>query len=300
MSADRGFDLTVVVCTRNRPEHLRRVIDALDLQEWQDFRVVIIDQSDSDMSEIVRSSDRVTIVRDDHRGLSRARNLAIQCTATPWLAFVDDDCVPEPTWAREVARALLAHPEVEFVSGYVGADDDDGGDDDDHVPVSGSSAAEERILSGRWVRPWLIGLGVCMIVRRTAVERLGGWDERLGAGTADFPAAEDVDFNYRLLRSGGVAYVAPSIRSSHTQWRNADELVDLFGGYMRSWSAFAMKHLRTGDLTGGLWLWSLGVLDASRMLASALRRRSRVRLRLARAKLRGLVRGTVSGLRYPW
>ncbi len=125
-------------------------------------------------------------------------------------------------------------------------------------------------------------------------------DERLGAGAPDFPSSEDMDFNYRFLRAGGVAFVTPRIRVHHEQWRAGGELASHFRGYAQGWSGFAMKHLRHGDVLGGVWLWSLGVLDAARMLASALRRRSTFRLRAAGFKFEGLAKGTAKGLVYPW
>jgi len=61
-----------------------------------------------------------------------------------------------------------------------------------------------------------------------------------------------------------------------------------------------MKHLRGGDVLGGLWLWSIGVVDALDMVASAAGRRSGLRGRIALSKLRGLVEGTAIGLTRRW
>jgi GT2 family glycosyltransferase len=139
-----------------------------------------------------------------------------------------------------------------------------------------------------------------MAVRRDVAGRLGGWDERLGAGTPEFPAAEDMDFNYRLLRAGEAALVTPRMRAHHDQWRTHDETVRLYEGYARSWAAFAMKHVRTGDRRGGLWLWSIGVRSQTRMWASAVRHRSRLRARVGAAQTRGLLGGTLRGLARAW
>jgi hypothetical protein len=90
------------------------------------------------------------------------------------------------------------------------------------------------------------------------------------------------------------------VRAHHAQWRAPDEVVALFAGYMASWAGFAVKHMRSGDRLAGAWLWSYGLRDAARMLASAARHRSPLRLRIARAKLIGLVRGTRDGFRTSW
>jgi GT2 family glycosyltransferase len=289
----------VVVCTRNRPGLLAQTLDALGAQSRPDFPIVVVDQSDSadPALELRATSDRrVTVVPDGGRGLSRARNIGSRRTDSDWVVFVDDDCVPEPEWAERLAEALVAHPEAEIVSGHVEGTASDG----DYVPVSAFPIARPSLRRGRFRHPGHIGFGVCMAVRRSAIERLGGWDERLGPGQAEFPAADDMDFNYRLLRSGGVAYLTPAVRARHEQWRSPADLETLYRGYLRAWAGFAMKHLRSGDPLGGLWLWTIGVVDFLDMLESALRRRSRRRLRLAAAKLRGLVEGTLRGLRARW
>jgi GT2 family glycosyltransferase len=213
------------------------------------------------------------------------------------VAYLDDDCLPEPSWAAELARALAHRPEASIVSGHVGEREPPDGD---YLRVSVFEVEREQMREGRWIRPWEVGLGVCMAIRRHALVELGGFDERLGAGAPEFPAAEDMDFNYRLLRSGGSAYATPLARALHDQWRAPGDLGPLYRGYMEGWSGFAMKHLRGGDVAGGLWLWWAGAIDALRMLASSLRRRSGLRFAVACWKLRGLAGGTVKGLRADW
>ncbi len=290
----------VIVCTRNRSQHLHPTLDALARLEGEDFRVVVVDQSDEPDEALARraeASDRLSVIRDAGRGLSRARNLGWPALDTEWVVFVDDDCLLAPDWASELSAFLAAHPDASFVSGPVL---EHNLPEDDYLVVTTFAVDEERRRAGRWVYPWKIGFGVCMAVRRSAIERLGGWDERLGAGVPDFPAAEDMDFNYRLLRAGGVAYATPGPRARHEQWRTAADLPPLFYGYALSWAGFAMKHLRSGDVLGGVWLWADGVRDVVKMFASSLRRRSRLRFAVAWAKLRGLVTGTARGLTRSW
>jgi GT2 family glycosyltransferase len=289
----------VAICTLKRPEQLKRTLDALVAQDlW--FPVLVVDQSpdeDVALSERAAAWPQLTVVRDPGRGLSRARNLAWRELQAEWLAFVDDDCLVEPGWASALAEEIERHPEVSFISGDVSAHDPPDGD---YVPVTIHRVLEPRLLRGARLRPWAIGFGVCMAVRRSAIERLGGWDERLGPGCPRFPAADDMDFNYRLLRSGASAYLTPRLRARHEQWRGSDDLPALYEGYMIAWAGFSMKQLRTGDVAAGLRLWSYGWLDVARMFASSICRRSPWRARLSARKLRGVLKGTLRGLREPW
>jgi len=292
----------VVVCTRDRPAHLATTIAALDAQSWKDFEVLVVDQSrppNPVLADRAADDPRLRVICDTGVGLSRSRNLACRQAATDWLVYLDDDCRPEPGWAAALQEALSRAGDVDMVTGAVGGAGPPA--TGDYLEVTTYAVVDEAVISGRWTPPWKVGLGVCMAVRRSSVERLGGWDERLGVGSeGPFGAAEDVDLNYRLLRSGGKAMVTPTVRVWHEQWRAATELAPLYERYMAGWCGFAMKHLRGGDIAGGLWLWGLGLTDALRMLASAGRRRSRLRLHVGLAKLRGLVVGTVAGVTRRW
>jgi len=295
-------DFTIVICTRDRPEHVLATLDALSTQSDRRHPVLVIDQSDTvddRLRERAATDPLLEVVHDDGRGLSRARNLAWRRLRSTWVVYLDDDCRPEGAWESALATTLAGvGSDVGFVSGHVSGEDRPAGD---YLEVTAFHVDEPRLRRGRWTRPWRIGFGVCMAVRHDVIERLGGWDERLGVGSPHgFGAGEDMDFNYRFLRSGGLALATPTVRARHQQWRSAAELPSLYERYLAGWSAFAVKQLRTGDRLGGIWLWLLGLQDVVRMVASAGRRRSRLRAVVAVAKARGLALGTARGLRFPW
>lgn len=279
---------------------MRRTLDSLRRQERTDFDVIIVDQSertDRALERWAAADARLVFIRDNGRGLSRARNVGWRTAESEWVAFVDDDCQLDPDWTSELRTAIVRHPEACFVSGDVRPDVVR---PRDHLLVSLPRVADERVICGPRTPPFKIGMGVCMAIRRQALVQLGGFDERFGAGVLPFPAAEDTDFNYRFLRAGGVAYVTPKMRAVHEQWRSPGEAISLYGGYSRAWAAFAMKHARTGDVGGGLWLWLMGLRFVAGMLRSAVRLSSAFRARVAVAMLLGYLAGTVKGALRRW
>ena len=292
--------LTITIPTRDRPEQLLRTLDALDAQTQQNFEILVVDDGDEDpvVAERAARDPRLRVHRGPRKGLSRARNICWQEARTEWLVLLDDDCLPDPDFVEQIRAAMRRHPEATVISGHVGA----GGDprDDDYIEVTVAPVSEESVLRGRWVRPWRIGFTLAMVLRRSDLERLGGYDERLGPGVREFPSAEDMDVNYRLLRDGAIAYVTPDIRAHHDQWRGTSALGPHFRGYMAGWSGFCMKHLRSGDVLGGLWHYTAALQDIGRMASSAVKRRSALRARITAWKLRGLVHGTLTGARASW
>jgi len=293
-------DLALIICTRNRHEQLRRTLAALDEQTPNELRLTVIDQSDeldADLERRAAKQPGLTLIRDSGRGLSRSRNLGWLNTPSSWLVFLDDDCIPEPGWLQAMEDEIAARPDADYVSCEV---EEYEPPDAEYKAYSIFSVPTHTRLTGRWTRPSALGYGACYAVRRSTVERLGGWDERLGAGAPDFPASDDMDFNFRLLRSGGVAYLTPKGRVLHDQWRPPEALPPLYRGYMAAACGYAMKHVRQGDVRGGLWLWSNAFRDMARAFASAGKHRSKLRLGIALAKLSGLVEGTRKGIARDW
>jgi GT2 family glycosyltransferase len=289
--------VTLAVCTRGRPEQVRATLDALD-RGAAGLPLVVVDQGDEPSAELAARAERsarMRVIPDSGRGLSRARNIALRAAETEWVAFVDDDCLVAPDFGAALLAECAAHPGADWIAGHVGGDAGDG----DLPAVTTFPVDRPLVRRGRRTMPGAIGFGVLFCVRRATAERLGGWDERLGPGVADLPAADDMDFNYRLLQAGGTAVLSPAVRAVHDQWRSPSEVVALQRGYSRAWAGFACKHLRGGDL-GGLRLWAWGLVDVLDMLESAARRRSGLRTRIAAAKLRGLCEGTAIGLRRRW
>ncbi|HEX4690523.1 MAG TPA: glycosyltransferase [Solirubrobacteraceae bacterium] len=285
--------LAVVVCTRDRPRQLARTLDALRRELDAIDELVVVDQS----AEPLAPDAGVRVIADRGRGLSRARNLALARTSAAWLAFVDDDCRPERGWAQALRAEIAAHPEAAMVCPRVDPGPLPAGD---YLEVTTFPVERAALRRGRRTHPARLGFGVFCVVRRDVAEALGGWDERLGPGAPHFPAADDMDFNFRVLRAGHAAWVTPRPRAVHDQWRRADELPALHRGYLAAWCGFAVKTLRTGAAADGARLLAIGIVDVADALADALRRPSRLYARLAAAKAAGFATGTVRGLLSRW
>jgi hypothetical protein len=85
-----------------------------------------------------------------------------------------------------------------------------------------------------------------MALRRTLWLEMGGFDEALGAGT-DFPAAEDLDAAYRVVRSGRKLAHVPAPSVIHLGAREGEELSRLFVGYAKAKGAMLAKLIRCGE-----------------------------------------------------
>jgi histidinol-phosphate phosphatase family protein len=127
---------------------------------------------------------RVHVV-DGRRGPAAARNAGWRRSDADWIAFLDDDVVPEPGWVDALVRDLRTlPPEVAGSQGRI------------RVPLpDGRRPTDwERCVHGLEDARWATA---DMAYRRSVLEELDGFDE-------GFPRAyrEDADLALRVLRAG--------------------------------------------------------------------------------------------------
>lgn len=206
--------LTVVVATRDRPEHLDACLTALAASVRPGDEVVVVDSaSSSDEPARVAWAHGVRLVRQHAPGASRARNAGWRAAGTAVVAFVDDDVRVHASWADAVRAVFFSRPDTSFVTGRLALSADDAGTE---RPVAFIDHGEPYAIGVDTVDE--LGHGANLAVRRSALEAVGGYDERLGPG-APWPAAEDLDLIDRLVLGGFAGRYEPAVLAHHVQWR---------------------------------------------------------------------------------
>ena len=208
--------IAVVVPTRDRPAQLVACLAALGTELYPDDELVVVDSC----SEVPVVCSARTL-RADRPGASRARNLGWQATNAAVIAFVDDDVLVAPGWRAAIDPAIA---DADFVCGRVALPPEQA---DAERPVAVTpDVPRQQLRPGLGLR----GVSANLLIRRTALEGCGGFDERLGPGTWS-RAGEDLELQDRLLAAGRVGYYEPSVLAFHEQWRSRRELVRLDFGY---------------------------------------------------------------------
>ncbi|MGK5628856.1 glycosyltransferase family 2 protein [Streptomyces sp. URMC 123] len=218
-------EFAVVVPTLGRPS-LTTLLRALaEAGPPHPRRIVLVDDrrraGDSPLPVSVPDALRplVQIVRGRAAGPAAARNAGWAAAPEPWIVFLDDDVVPGPSWARDLAADLAAAgPRIGGSQAHITVP----------LPADRKPTDWERVTAGLATARWITA---DMAYRRAALDAVGGFDER-------FPRAfrEDADLALRVLAAGwslttGTRRTTHPVRpadrwvSVRTQAGNADDVL---------------------------------------------------------------------------
>jgi len=109
------LDFTVIIPTHDRPAQLAGCLAALARSSYHPdhFEVVVVDAGGSvDLDRAITSFESASwrLIRQQQRGPGAARNTGARAARGRWLAFTDDDCLPEPGWLHALAGQLALDP----------------------------------------------------------------------------------------------------------------------------------------------------------------------------------------------
>ena len=99
--------VSIVICSLNGAPGVDRLLRDLAAQTIAPaLEIVVVDDgSTDDTSAVARSHGAVVIRHEVNRGLSAARNTGVRAASASIVAFLDDDCRPEPDWAERLLSA---------------------------------------------------------------------------------------------------------------------------------------------------------------------------------------------------
>ena len=298
--------VSVVICTRNRPEDLTRCLASLERCVPSPSEVIVVDNAPGNdaTEQAVRAFPGIRYVREDRPGLSHARNAGVWAATGEIVAFTDDDVELPEEWIARLT-APFADPEVASVTGLV-------------LPAElatdaaclfefaigglGKSLLRRRFdpsyLRTDWWRPpdvWKIGAGANMAMRRAAFAEVGLFDPRLGAGASG--CSEDSEFWFRLLRTGHACLYDPAAVVFHHHRGDRAALSRQLRAYIRGHVvALFVQFLQDRRPAHLIRAFAIMPWYYFKQTIAALRRRDRELLAIVLSQFRGWLEGPFQAL----
>lgn len=235
MTSQHGRDLSIIVVSYNTCELLASCLESVhSTVAGVDYEVIVVDNASTDGSPDLAESEfgAVRLIRNaENVGFARANNQAIRESRGRYVLLLNSDAVLLRGAVATMVVFMDHHPEV----GAVGAQlvNPDGTFQWSHADfptlwgelllMTGlnklvcspcypsyppSNSIEPRDVD--WVS------GACMMVRRSAIDKVGVLDESY------FMYSEETDWCYRLKEAGWRVFYLPEARVVHWSGKSSD------------------------------------------------------------------------------
>lgn len=205
------MDFTVIIPSKDRPGHLARCLEQLRLIDYPADRWELIVVDDGGLNSIDQAVEGqlaklpARVLRQSPAGPASARNLAAHRARGRFLAFTDDDCLPEPDWLTSF-HACFERQEISAL----------GGRTLNLFVEQPAPRAAQYLIEYLYSYLRMPNDDVYLVItnnaayRREAFLELGGFDE-------SFPhaGAEDREFGHRLLVNGYRQAYCPAAKVWH-------------------------------------------------------------------------------------
>jgi glycosyltransferase involved in cell wall biosynthesis len=222
-----ALDATVVICTYNRGDRLAETLDSLARSRTGGLRwdVIVVDNNSGDhtrqvvMSRVDRYPVTLRYVFEKQQGKSIALNTGIAVTDATIVAFTDDDVRVKEGWLDAACRAMLADATIDYTGGPI-----------EPIWERPCPAWLEGDRSDLWGTLAIVDygpdafvfedrqrvpLGANMAVRRSLIERVGGFDPQLGRRGNVLLGQEQAEFFCRSRAAGARGLYVPEMSIQH-------------------------------------------------------------------------------------
>lgn len=184
---------SLITATLGRVEEIRILCESLVMQTYKDFELYIIDQNSHNLVEDIvnqfKTAFIIHYIRNDKKGLSLNRNIALRMASGEIFGFPDDDCYYAQDTLEQVYKTFQKDRESLFVatSTY------------DSITKNLQRTFSTKNIYKKDVLKTCISYN--MFVRKNTLL----FDERLGVGTY-FSSGEETDYLYSLIHESKTKY----------------------------------------------------------------------------------------------
>jgi GT2 family glycosyltransferase len=214
--------VSIVVCAYDAEETLHDALRGVAALRYPDFETIVIDDGSTDATAAIAAGYDCRLIRTPNRGLSAARNTGWREATGEIVAYIDSDAHPDPDWLTYLALDFLGTEHAGVGGPNVPPQD---------APlvadcVANAPGGPVHVLLDDRTAEHIPGCN--MAFRRSALEAVGGFDERFRV------AGDDVDLCWRLQDRGWTLGFAPAAMVWHHRRRTVRGYWKQQAGYGRA------------------------------------------------------------------
>ncbi len=249
--------ISIIVATHDRPGELAVCLRSLLALAYPCYEIIVVDNAPrrpaaADVVQRFDGAIKVRYLREEVPGLAMAHNRGLREVHNPIVAITDDDVIVDRHWLAELVRGFSSSDRVACVTGMI-------------LPAELETPAQEwleqfggfakgyvpRVFDLADNRPGgplypyaagAFGSGANMAFKTAILNRLGGFDPALGAGSAA-SGGDDLAAFFQIIAAGYQLVYQPSALIHHRHRREYLGLRQQAYGYGVGLTAYLTKTL---------------------------------------------------------
>lgn len=190
--------VSVIIPTYSRPENIIRAIDSVLTQTYKNIEIIVVDDNGEDtphqletarvLDDYIKQGKIIYLKHEVNKNGSAARNTGYHYSKGSYLTFLDDDDEMHPQ-KIEKQVGVLEKVSRQYGMVYTGCKTIR----KNKVQKTLEAKKNGNLMQDMFLGEWRLGSGSNLLIRREAVDRVGGYDET-------FMRHQDVEFTLRLFR----------------------------------------------------------------------------------------------------
>lgn len=227
-------DVSIIIVNWNTAHLLRNCLNSVQKSTaGMSCEIIVVDNASADdsVSMLKKEFPQIALIENStNRGFAAANNQAFRIMRGRYALLLNTDAILTDNAASELYDFMESHPDSAMACGQLL--NEDGSRQNSIAPLPGfhtllfNLPLLELLFPGRFPSkrythesPIEIesGIGACLMVRKSAIDRVGLLDERF------FFFMEETDWARRMRAAGWKIYFVPSARIYHLQGKSIGE-----------------------------------------------------------------------------
>jgi glycosyltransferase involved in cell wall biosynthesis len=237
--------VSVIIPAYNAEPYIAETLHSVLAQSFTDLDVIVVDDGSTDhtaqiVESLVQKDGRVSLVVQPNGGVTAARNAGIAVARGEWLAFLDANDIWYPQKLERQLQSFqqsdrsvglvycwfaLIRETSDFAGGYIA------------FTFCGNVTPALTYLN-------FIGNASAPLIRRSAIEAVGGFDIALDTGKP-LPGGGDLDMFYRIIRAGHALVYEPRFLVFHQHRQTLPQLHRQYWSWGLGLMAFIVKSCQS-------------------------------------------------------
>lgn len=262
-----GIKFSVLIATLNRPEILKTCVKCLLNQTYDNYEIIIIDQSDKEYRDdsVAETDSRINYIHIDEKGLSHARNVGLHYVTGNYVCLIDDDALYDKNYLKESSEIIKKIEPIVLVGMLID-------------PVTKKSASNLNDCKISW-KNVIKGLrSACMIIETNFLKTVK-FDEKFGIGSV-YGSGEETDILMNALYCNKAIYFTRAIKMYHIDPSIEEIPLNKIASYafgagalfrktVKNYSFFWGVYYLLRTVIGNFLLWMLQSIKRNYVIAKA-------------------------------